>query len=105
MTENLNEQKIQELQLLDQNLQNLLMQKQAFQMELRETQSALKELEKSGEEVFKIIGQLLIRTNKEEMKGELVNKEKIIDLRIHSFDKQEKILSEKIEDIQKAVLK
>ena len=46
--------KIQEIQFLEQNLQNLLMQKQAFQMELSETQAALKELENSGEEVFKI---------------------------------------------------
>ena len=41
--------KIQEMQILEQNLQNFLLQKQAFQMELSETQSALKEIENSGD--------------------------------------------------------
>ena len=58
------ENKLQEMQILEQSLQNLLMQKQAFQMELAETQSALKEIEKSGDEVFKVIGQLMIKTEK-----------------------------------------
>lgn len=105
MEENAKEKKIQELQILEQNLQNMLLQKQAFQMELRETQAALKELEKSGEEVFKIIGQLMIKTDKKEMKEELFNKEKIIGLRIKSFEKQEYTLSEKLDQLQKEVLK
>ena len=105
MEENTKEKKIQELQILEQNLQNILLQKQAFQIELRETQAALKELEKSGEEVFKIIGQLMIKTDKKEMKEELFNKEKIIGLRIKSFEKQENTLSEKLDRLEKEVLK
>jgi len=100
-----NEEKMQELQILEQNLQNLLLQKQAFQMELRETRSAVKELEKSGDEVFKIIGQLMIKTEKKDIKEELENKEKMINLRIESLEKQEKIFSEKLEKTQKEVLK
>jgi len=99
------EKSAQEFQILEQNLQNVLLQKQAFQIELRETQAALKELEKSGEEVFKMIGQLMIKTDKKEMKGELVNKEKILDLRIKSFEKQEHTLSEKLKELQKEFLR
>lgn len=91
--------------MLEQNLQNTLLQKQAFQIEFRETQAALKELDKSGEEVFKIIGQLMIKTDKKQMKEELLNKEKIIDMRIKSFEKQERVLSEKMEDLRSEVLK
>ena len=105
MSDKSQEKRIQELQILEQNLQNILLQKQAFQIELRETQAALKELEKSGEEVFKIIGQLMIKTDKKSMKEELINKEKIIDLRIKSFEKQEHALSEKFEELQREVLK
>jgi prefoldin beta subunit len=105
MSDNIQEKRIQELQILEQNLQNILLQKQAFQMELRETQSALKELEKSGDEVFKIIGQLMIKTDKKDMTEELKNKERIIGLRINSFEKQEQTLSEKLEELQKEVLK
>ncbi len=99
------EKNIQELQILEQNLQNILLQKQAFQIEMRETQAALKELDKSGEEVFKMVGQLMIQTNKKDMKEELLNKEKIIDLRIRSLEKQEHALSEKLEALQREILK
>ena len=97
------ERTIRNLQMLEQNLQQILMQKQAFQMELRETQSAMKELEKSGEEVFKIIGQMMIKSDKKSMIAELANKEKLMDLRIRNFEKQETAVSKKIEEIQKEI--
>ncbi len=99
------EKNTQELQMLEQNLQNLLLQKQAFQFELIETQVALKELEKSEEEVFKMIGQLMIKTDKKSMKEELINKEKMIDLRIKGFGKQERALAEKFEALRREALK
>ena len=98
------ENKMQEIQILEQSIQNLFMQKQAFQMELAEIQSALKELEKSGEEVFKIIGQLMIRTDKSAMRKELVDKEKMLILRINSFEKQESIFIKKLESLRKEIL-
>ena len=39
------EQKIQQLQLIEQSMQQFLMQKQSFQTQLVEIESALKELE------------------------------------------------------------
>lgn len=98
------DKKIQEMQMLEQNLQNLLFQKQAFQMELSETKSALKEIENSGDEVFKIIGQLMIKTDKTKMKEELSNKEKIITLRIKSIEKQETPLAKKLDDLRKEIV-
>ena len=50
------QQKIQELQGMEQNLNNLVMQKQAFQMELTETENALSEISKSKDDVFKLVG-------------------------------------------------
>ena len=97
--------KIQEIQVLEQSLQNLIYQKQVFQMELSETQSALKEIEKSGEEVFKIIGQLMIKTEKEKIKEELSNKEKILKMRINSIEKQENSIEEKLENLKKEMTK
>jgi len=97
--------KIQEIQFLEQNLQNLLMQKQAFQMELSETQAALKELENSGEEVFKIIGQLMIKTDKSKMKKELAEKEKIINLRTATIEKQENSLAKKLTSLRDEIIK
>ncbi len=100
----MSENKIQELQLLEQNLQNLLMQKQAFQMELSETQSAIEEIKNSGEEVFKIVGQIMVKSDKTKILEELKNKERLLNLRMTSFEKQETTLSEKAEKLQKEVL-
>ena len=89
-----NDKKMQEMQILEQNIQNILLQKQAFQMELSETESALKEVENSKEEVYKIIGQLMIKKNKKEILEELKNKQKLLDIRIKALDKQEKNFTE-----------
>lgn len=97
--------KLQDIQLLEQNLQNLLIQKQVFQMELAETESALKEIEKSGEEVFKIIGQIMIKTGKSSVKDELLNKEKILNLRIKTIEKQESYLMGNLENLKEEMIK
>ena len=99
------DKKIQEMQILEQNLQSLLLQKQAFQMELSETQSALKEIENSGEEVFKIIGQLMIKTDKSKIKQELSNKDKILNLRTKTIEKQEISLTEQLDKLREEVIK
>ena len=97
--------KIQEMQILDQNVQNLFLQKQSFQIEISETQSALKEIENSGDEIFKMIGQLMIKSDKAKIKEELLNKEKFLDLRIKSIEKQESYLTEKLEKLREEIIK
>ena len=100
-----NNDKIQQIQFMEQNIQNLFMQKQAFQMELSESQSAIKEIENSDEEIFKIVGQLMIKTDKKKTKEELSNKERILKLRIKTIEKQEVSLTEKMENLRKEVIK
>jgi len=101
----MDQEKIQEMQILEQQLQNTILQKQAFQIELTETNSAIEELEKSGDEVFKIIGQLMIKSEKSKIKEELLNKQKILELKIKSFEKQENSLTEQLEKLQEEVQK
>jgi len=74
-------------------------------MELSETQSALREIEKSGDEVFKIIGQLMIKTDKENIEKELSNKKEILGLRMKTLEKQEKSLTEKLEKLREEIMK
>jgi prefoldin beta subunit len=105
MTDKTQEQKIQEMHFIEQNFQNLLMQKQTFQMELSETQSALKEVEKSGDEVFKIIGQLMVKADKKKVKEELENKDKLLSLRVKTIEKQEASLREQLEKLQEDLRK
>ena len=97
--------KMQEMQLIEQSLQNILLQKQAFQMELSESKSALNEIQNSNDEVFKIVGQLMIRTDKKKITEELENKEKLLDLRLKSLDKQESSLLERLEKLRDEIIK
>jgi len=99
------EKNLQEIQFLEQGLQNLLFQKQAFQMELSETKEALSELESSDDQVFKIIGQIMLKTEKSKIKEEISSKIKIFELRINEIEKQESSLAERIEKIRDDSLK
>jgi len=91
---------VQEIQFLEQGLQNILFQKQAFQMELSEAEEAMKELENSKDEVFKIIGQIMVRSEKSKIKEEILNKIKIFELRMKNLEKQEVSLTDRIEKIR-----
>ncbi|MDP2672848.1 MAG: prefoldin subunit beta [Nanoarchaeota archaeon] len=95
---------IQEVQFLEQNLQNLFFQKQAFQMELTETQSALREIESSKEDAYKLIGQLMIKVPKSKIIEELSEKDKLLNLRIKNLEKQENSFSEKLEQLRGKIL-
>lgn len=97
------ENKMQEIYMLEQNYQNLVLQKQAFQIELAEVQAAMREIENSSDEVYKIIGHLMVKTDKAKTKDELASKEQILKLRIKSIEKQEDSMSEKLEKLKTEV--
>ncbi len=99
------QQKIQEIQILEQNLQGLLMQKQAFQLELNETQNALTEILNSKEDVFKLIGQIMIKSDKKKIQEELKKKKELLTLRLSSIEKQETELTKNLEELRKEIMK
>ena len=101
----ISENKLQELQILEQSLNNILLQKQMFQMELSESESALREIETSKDEVFKIVGQIMIKTDKEKVNSDLLNKKKLIELRMKSLEKQEMTLASKMEEVRDELMK
>lgn len=98
-------EKIEEMQMLEQKLQNMFLQKQSFQMEFSETQASLKEVESSKDDIFKIVGQLMIKADKSKVKEELLSKEKILDLRLKAIEKQENSLMEKLGKLREEVMK
>lgn len=97
--------KLQELQILEQNLQNLMIQKQAFQFEENEIINASEELKTSGDEVYKIVGQVMIKSNKAELEKELKSKRELIGLRLKNLEKQENAVREKAMSLKDEVLK
>ncbi|NCN51457.1 prefoldin subunit beta [archaeon] len=98
-------EKIQQMQFFQENLQSILMQKQAFQMELNETISALKEVEKSNEDVYKLIGQLMIKISSQKILEELKNKEKILQIRLKKLEEQEENLNSEVKKIRDEIIK
>ena len=98
------ESKIVELQTMEQNLQNFAMQKQRFQVSLTETENAIEELNKTKEDSYRIIGSIMVKTNKDELLKDLKEKKDIIDLRIKNIEKQEVKIREKAQELQKEVM-
>ena len=96
---------IQELQIFEQNLQNILLQRQAFQLELNETNLALQELKTADKEVFKIIGQVMLKTSKEDMEKDLKSKKEILELRSKNLEKQEDALKNKVMKLRDEIMK
>lgn len=92
MDSNETNKRIEELQVLEGQLQNFLAQKQTVQIEINEIENALNELKSSGDEVYKVVSGIMLRSSKEKLNKELKEKKKMLESKVDSFEKQEKIL-------------
>lgn len=99
------QEKIMQLQILEQNLQNTIVQKQNFQTQASEITNALKEVKETKDKVFKAIGTTMIAVDKNKIEKELSEKKEVLDLRIKNLEKQEKQFKEKFESLQSEVIK
>jgi prefoldin beta subunit len=95
---------IEKLQMIEQKTQTFLMQKQNFQSQLLEIENALNELEHSKGEVYKIVGNIMISSEKTKLKEDLDNKKDVLALRIKNIEKQENKLKEEASQIQNEVM-
>ena len=102
MTES-SEKNIAQLQMYEQQLQNFGMQRQQFQLQMVEIENALQELEKTKEKPFKIVGSLMIQTEKSTLQQELQSRKEVLALRVKNLEKQETQLKEKAEKLQQEV--
>ena len=98
------EQKIGQLQMLEQSLQNFLGQKQQFQMQAVEIDSALNELSNSGK-AYKIVGSIMVESDKAELKADLQSKKEMIEIRIKTMERQEAQVRDKASKLQSEILK
>lgn len=98
------EAKIQQLQMFEQNMQNILMQKQNVQAQQIELENAISETESSKGNIFRIIGPIMVQSEKDKIKVDLQSKKEITDLKIKNFEKQESQLKEKASKLQAEVM-
>jgi len=103
MGDNDSEEKLAQLQLLEQNMQNFLMQKHQFQAQLGEVNSALEHI-KGAQKTYKIIANIMIDSKREDLEKDLTSKKEMLEIRIKSLEKQEKSIREKSQALQKEVL-
>lgn len=100
------EKSLMELQLAEQGLQGILMQKQTFQLELVEVENALLEVKKmKNGEVFKIIGALMFKADEKEIVPEFEKKRDILNIRMKAIEKQEQDLKSKLIEAREELIK
>lgn len=85
----------QEQQMYAQSLQQMAQQKHFFKMQITELDSALKEVQ-DEKEAFKIIGNIMVKTDAAQLQKELKEKKDLITVRIEHLEKQEKKLQDKL---------
>lgn len=98
------EQKINQLQMLEYNMHQLSSQRQQFDSQLLEISSALNDLE-GKESAYKIVGNIMVKTDQATLKKELEEKKERLQVRIKTIEKQEASYKEKAEALQQEVLK
>ncbi len=95
--------KVNQLQILQQNVQAVLMQRQQLQSQLVELDSALTEL-RSAEKAYHIVGKVMLAASREELQKELQEKKELADIRVKNLVQQERNLKENLEKLQKEVI-
>lgn len=98
------QKKLQQLQMIEQNLTNLLMQRQQFQAQVVEIDSALNEL-KDKQHAYKIIGNFMVSSSSADLTRELSHRKQLLEVRTKTLEKQEHQLKEKANQMQEDVLK
>ena len=94
------QEQLMKLQQSQQNLQSIMNQKQHLEIEKAETEKALEELRKvaDGDSVFKYAGTVLIKSNKQELIGELEEKQEMAKTRATVIEKQEARVKETLKE-------
>ncbi len=95
--------KVQQLQLLQQNVENLTLQKQQLESQLTELDCSLSNL--NGSPIsYRIIGKIMVAVPASTLQKELNEKHEVITLRLQNLQKQEEKLGKNIEQLQKEVV-
>ena len=96
------QQRLLRLQQLQQTLQGVMAQKQQLEMQLTEVEQAVSELEKLNETavIYKSIGALLVKSEKDKVTAELTERKELLKMRVDVLAKQEERLRTQAKDLQ-----
>jgi len=91
------EQKTMHIQLLNQQVQNILLQKENLKVQKAELEESLNSI-KEKDEIYKAIGMLIIKKNYIEISKELKEQVEDFDSKIKSLELREKQLQDKLKN-------
>ena len=96
------QQRLMRLQQLQQTLQGVLAQKQQLEMQLNEVEQAKVELEKLDETavVYKSIGALLVKSEKNTVETELSERKELLKMRVDVLAKQDERIKTQVKELQ-----
>jgi prefoldin beta subunit len=91
-----------QMQQIQQQAQAIITQKNQVEISLKETDLALEELEKLDNDavVYRAIGDLLIKTEREKTKEFLKEKKDTLDLRLQTLARQEERAQKRFQQLQ-----
>lgn len=89
-----------QFQQFQQQFQNVLIQKENAKMMIMEMEKTSEELKDSKEDVYKVVGNVLIKSTPSKIKKQLSDEKETLDVRIKSLEKQETSLREKLTGLQ-----
>ena len=101
------QERLARLQQLQNTLQQLVMQKQRLDLELSETERALKTLETtpSDRKMYKSEGAILVEKKKDELVEELSDRKEFLEMRAKVLTKQENKTRERLTNLQQTLQK
>lgn len=99
------EQKIAQLQIYEQNLQNFFIQRQTFQNQVLEIDNALRELKDTKEDTYKLVGNIMLKKSKDDLIKDLKSLKEVLDLRVKNIEKQENSIKDKTKEMRDEVIK
>jgi len=91
-----------QLQQVQQQLQAILSQKAQYEMAVREAKRAQEEIKDAADDatMYLSVGTVMVQKKKDVIDQKLVEKVEMLELRIKSLEKQEKLLQGKFEQLQ-----
>ncbi|MCD6275715.1 MAG: prefoldin subunit beta [Thermoplasmata archaeon] len=98
------QEKLQQAQRLQAELESIVAQRYQLEINLKEVEKSLEELEKVDENtpIYKSVGSILVKAkSKEEVKKELEDKKETLEIRIKAIKRQQELLQKKYEEIQR----
>jgi prefoldin beta subunit len=101
------QEKLTRLQQLQNTLQQLVIQKQRVDLEMSETERALKTLESvSGDsKVYRSAGAILVEKKKGDVEKELTERREFLEMRAKVLEKQESKTRERLTGLQEGIQK